>query len=212
MIRCCKLLIAAAILLSTLTSANSQTLISSPSSGYSGVFSDTVGYQFTVGSTSLQVTALGVYDSGDNGINSINTIGIWTNTGTLLSSVSIPAGTTATLNSHFRWATITPFTLESGVTYRIGAMGDYEDRYSGFIPQGSWSSTNYITALGSVRNNSNEVFSFPSSTPLSNQAVVGPNAMFTPIENAPSVPEPATYALIFGMATAILAIFYNRKF
>lgn len=85
-----------------------------PSSG-----SATVGFRFSTADT-IYVSALGIYDYGADGLSAAHEVGIWTDSGTLLASVTVAAGTVATLDSGFRYADIAELTLAAG-TYRIGA-------------------------------------------------------------------------------------------
>ena len=200
LVRRCKSALLLALLAST-AGTNAQTLVTSPTTGSSGVFYDTIGYSFTVGAAPLRVTALGVYDSGGDGLASANTVGLWTESGTLLGSVTFSAGTGATLTSNFRWISVTPFDLVSGQTYRIGAFSlNGEDRYSGFVPSGQFTIIGDVTLNGTVRSSDYSAFAYPASTPSSGQAVIGPNAEYS------AIPEPATSALLAGAAALGLAL------
>ena len=53
-------------------------------------FSDTIGYEFTVGSKNLSVTALGFYKDPNITLWGEPKVGIWTTGGSLLASLSIP--------------------------------------------------------------------------------------------------------------------------
>ena len=183
----------------------SQTLVAGAGGGVN--FSDTVGYSFTVGQSSLRVSALGVYDTLSDGLLFANTVGIWTNAGALIGSVTIPAGTGATLTNNFRWSSVSPFDLISGQTYRIGAFSSTEVRFSGQVPSGganpTFTTSGDITLIGVVRNNDFS-FAFPSESGNAGQAVIGGNAMYS------AIPEPSTYAALFGL-TALGFAAYRRK-
>jgi len=184
---------------------DAQTLVTAPVSGTSGMFQDTIGYSFTVGSSSLRVTALSVYDSLGDGLLSSNTVGVWTNSGTLVSSVTFSAGTGAPLVDHFRSLSVTPFDLVSGQTYRIGAFSLYgEDRYSGYVPNGQFAVTGDVTLVGGVRSSNYTTFAFPSDAPAAGWAVIGPNLEYS------AIPEPATSVLLAGAAALGVALLRRK--
>ncbi|HWQ92015.1 MAG TPA: LamG-like jellyroll fold domain-containing protein, partial [Clostridia bacterium] len=85
-------------------------------------FSGTVGTRFAVGTSALNVTALGFEDADGSGFNSAHQIALWDTNGTLLASVTVPAGTAAPLEGAWRYATLpSPVALLSGTTYFVGA-------------------------------------------------------------------------------------------
>ncbi|MCA9734354.1 MAG: T9SS type A sorting domain-containing protein [Deferribacteres bacterium] len=93
--------------------------ISTPTSNI--IYDATFGWSFTVGAGDVVVSALGIYDSGEDGLFTSHEVGIWTSAGVLVASISIPSGTSATLISGCRYVNITPVTLQAGQTYVIGA-------------------------------------------------------------------------------------------
>lgn len=85
-------------------------------------YTGTVGYRFTV-ATSLDVDGLGFYDSAGDGLARSHDVGLWNNSGTLVTSVTVAAGTGATLANGYRWVTLSPpVLLSGGGTYTIGAQ------------------------------------------------------------------------------------------
>jgi hypothetical protein len=80
----------------------------------------TFGWQFSL-SKPVQVTSLGVYDlfAGD-GLAASHSIGLWTDTGTLLTSATV-APSDPVEPDFFRYTAIPPLTLTPG-TYVIGAF------------------------------------------------------------------------------------------
>ena len=203
-----------ALLLSVTPDAKSQALITTPSSGSSGTFRDTIGFSFTVGGSALRVSALGVYDNSADGVGlaSSNTVGLWTNTGTLLGSATFSAGTGATLTNNYRWISVTPFDLVSGATYRIGAFSfNGESGYSINLPSNGFSTSGDITLTGAVRSNDFSSFAFPAAGPDTNNPnnlVVRGNAMYSVVT---PVPEPATYAAIFGLVALGFAAYRRHR-
>jgi hypothetical protein len=91
-----------------------------------------IGYQFTVGASNITVDALGFLDVGRDGLQTAHNVGLWDDTGNLLTSVLVASGTSATLAGFFRYAaTIAPITLASGQTYRVaGSFQSGTDRFS----------------------------------------------------------------------------------
>jgi hypothetical protein len=82
----------------------------------------TFGYDFTAGAN-LQVTALGVFDDFGDGLDVAYEVGVWNSSTVLLDSVEVPAGTSATLISGFRYQDLsTAIALTNGASYRIGVL------------------------------------------------------------------------------------------
>jgi len=82
-----------------------------------------------VGATALTVSALGFFDDGGDGLLSSHDVGIYDLGQTLLGSVTIPAGTGATLANGTRWVTLsTPINLSANTNYVLAttfqASGD----------------------------------------------------------------------------------------
>ena len=68
------------------------------------ISSGTWGYSFTVGDQGLSVSSLGLYDyKGDQhgGLSAAHPVGIWDPVGSLLVSVTVPAGTSGTLEASY---------------------------------------------------------------------------------------------------------------
>ncbi|WDE13553.1 PEP-CTERM sorting domain-containing protein [Thalassomonas haliotis] len=87
----------------------------------------TIGWEFTT-STAVQVDSLGVWDELGDGLAEEHAVGIWALDGTLLTSAIVGSGTSATLDSSFRWVDIPSFSLDAG-RYVVGAFfSDNSDR------------------------------------------------------------------------------------
>jgi hypothetical protein len=82
-------------------------------------YTDTEGWAFG-SSQSFQITALDYYDPGASSLTTSHQVGIWTATGTLLLSTTIPSGAPATTNGLYESMAITPYSLGPG-SYVIGA-------------------------------------------------------------------------------------------
>ncbi len=144
---------------------------------FGGANPATIGWTFTLGSD-ITVTSLGLYDSGEDGLANAHDIGIWNNSGTLLTSTTIPSGTSATLNAGYRYVSITPVVLSAGQTYVVGA----------FYPVGSGdkfiynSSQTYASPITFGQSRQTALFgsppsslSFPGLHASLDQGLFGPN-------------------------------------
>jgi hypothetical protein len=90
------------------------------SSSYAVGGNRTAGWEFSV-SEDLAVGSLGVFDLDDDGLYLSHEVGIW-NSGELVLSATVPAGTETLLIDQFRYVEIDPFWLTLGETYVIGAI------------------------------------------------------------------------------------------
>ena len=91
-------------------------------SGSCGTNSEqTIGWQFDV-LNSVTVLAMAWFDEGGDGLQLAHEVGIWDPGGTLIESthLTIPAGTTATLDGIWRIVKITPTELVPGESYIVG--------------------------------------------------------------------------------------------
>jgi len=81
----------------------------------------TFGWRFTA-NTKMTVKSLGMYDWGEvpDGLMNPHEVGLWTDDGTLLTSVHFNAGD-GLLFGRFRYLPVREVVLYSGQTYRIGA-------------------------------------------------------------------------------------------
>ncbi|MDA7950906.1 MAG: PEP-CTERM sorting domain-containing protein [Pirellulaceae bacterium] len=104
-------------------------------SGLFGTSTDTLGFAFTVKSSELtsnqvfKITDLGAYDvNGDNFQGAVE-VGVYrAYDGALMASVSLPASTSESLESGFRYASITEVALALDTEYRIvRAVTDSQD-------------------------------------------------------------------------------------
>lgn len=86
-------------------------------------FNVTLGYSFTTGGSAINVDALGVYDAGADGLRESHDVAIFSADGaSLLASARIESGTSAPLDSGYRFASIAPLSLAASTTYLIGAF------------------------------------------------------------------------------------------
>jgi hypothetical protein len=153
----------------------------------------TVGWSFTAGAN-MTVTELGYYDLNGDGLGESHPVGVWDSMGVLMGSATVT--TNDPLIDSFRYTQTTPFQLQLGQTYVIGAyhtenVDNYLSSY-GLKPLAS-----YTTAPAVIYEGSRISFGPSFVEPTITGEVVGrfgPNFQFytTPI------PEPAT--ALFGLA------------
>jgi len=191
-------------------------LINAGSGGDVGtVTGGNLGYDFTVGSTPLMITALGLWDGpqgggagfiGD-GFGSEHIIGLWDNSGNLLAKATMLIGTTDTLMGEFRYSSVLtptnpgPVILSANTTYVLGAAFAPRDpdvlkrNLPPFDP--AVSSGNLRSSTGS--------FGFPTDNEGAG-AYVGPNAIFSLVTNGNGVPEGGNALLMLAVAIGLLFI------
>lgn len=107
-----------------------------------------IGREFTVGTGGITVLELGAFDSGGDGLVNSHDVTLFSITGSgvtpapenELSTVNVPSGTAATLNSGFRFEPITPIFLPAGnyavVVYGFNVSGGDPFGNGGGTPSG----------------------------------------------------------------------------
>ncbi len=97
---------------------------------------DTNGWRFEALSN-INVLSLGTWDEGGNGLPSSVDVGLWTDAGALLASLTLGAGTSATLDAGFRYQSLlSSIALTAGQFYRVGSSansGSLEYRQGGIV-------------------------------------------------------------------------------
>jgi len=164
----------------------------------------TIGWSFTA-NNNISVSSLGFFDETTaTPLAQNHQVGLWTATGTLLSSVTVQ--TNSALTGSFRYESITPVTLTSGSTYFLGSTvsSPFGDPY--LTAATSITTAPQITFRNTLRNATSGGFSFPSITGTANGRF-GPNFQFDVLV-PPSVPEPdSTLGFlaigIFGIASTL---------
>jgi hypothetical protein len=180
---------------------HAEEIITSLGPGYGSASggNNTLGYDFSVGSSTIALTYLGVWDEHSDGLTNAHTVGLWDDAGTLLASVDISAGTAAPLIDGFRYAALSiPVTLLPGETYVLGAsyvtadadrvIVNFSGNQAGFDDAIVSGGLRYVTGAG---------FDYPE-VDAGSGSEIGPNALFL-------VPEPSSLALAltsFGLALA----------
>lgn len=181
----------------TFTETSSTTPVSVP---------ETVGWKFNVVSPVL-IGALGVFDSGLDGLLSSHQVGIWNNgTNTLVTSTTVLSGTAGALLNQFRYASITPVLLGVG-TYTIGAtwgVGFGSDDYVA-------NTTNFHT-IPNISYLISEYDQVPSITQLTMPTTAAgffSNGMFGP--NFTVVPEPSSMVLLAAGLLILAGATFRRQ-
>ncbi|MDQ2824687.1 MAG: DUF4082 domain-containing protein [Verrucomicrobiota bacterium] len=179
--------------------------------------SNTYGYDFTVGSTPLTITALGFWDGpsdlltpaiGD-GFANVHMIGLWDISGNLLASATMQIGTVDPLLGEFRYSNLLiptnpgPVILSANTKYVLGAGFSASDPDPFKYDVGSFQPT-YDPAVSPGKSRyigSGTGFGFPT-TSASPGAFVGPNAKF----NVNNVPESGSALLLMVLAIAVVFV------
>jgi hypothetical protein len=152
-----------------------------------GEQSYSVGWRFQA-LQNVSVVSLGALDpDSQNGLASSMDVGIWTDSGTLLASLTVPAGTAGTLVDNYLYADlITPISLTTGDFYRIAdspTSGLNAYMFSGVSVTDS-AAVGFDQGYEATSNNS---LTFPTTSGGSS-AFFGPNFQY--------VPEPTSFALV----------------
>ena len=176
-------------------------LLNGSGAGFTSVSSPdaTIGYDFTVGATSLEASALGLFDQDLDGFSEAHDVSIWTSTGTLLGSVTVSTGSLTPLIGEFRYVLLTaPVTLSAGQTYVVAA--NYPSQADWFIADSPDQANAIFSSFASFGVSASRVgpgFPFLGGTDL----YAGPNIEFTP------TPEPSSLLLLVA---GTLVIFLCR--
>ena len=165
--------------------------LTSPGEEYSGS-PYTLGFEFSVDAGGT-IDALGVYDSGQDGLSAQAQIGIWDLQGNLLTSATITPGG-GTLEGYFRRVSISPFAATAGTHYVIGAYTTDNASSVGTDQGGSANFNSAVTFYSDRYSNFNGAFSFPGSVEgFPDAGWLGAN-----FELAGGVPEPSSWAMMVG--------------
>lgn len=174
---------------------------SSSSGGYMA------GASFDVGSFPLEITALGLFDSGEPGFIQSHEIGIWNaSSWQLLAQVNLSSGLSGVSENGFRYQSLDDYVmLDSGTRYIIAAFYpdpalDQFQSNSSLTPE-TWSP--HVTPYN-LRYAFTEAFSFPSLQ-AGGMSYVGPNAQFTVI------PEPAASPALIAGGTLIVLLWQAQR-
>jgi hypothetical protein len=88
----------------------------------------TIGSRIQTGASAVYVNQLGYVDRDRDGLNVSHQVGIWDQSGTLLGSVTVPAGTNGALIGDFRYGSLDAIiTLQPNSTYALGGYTQGDD-------------------------------------------------------------------------------------
>ncbi|MFL6516441.1 MAG: hypothetical protein ACJ8M1_15600 [Chthoniobacterales bacterium] len=197
--------------------ASANTIITDPGPGGTNLPNspNTLGYDFTVGSSAIELTALGMWDQNQDGFTNPHSIGLWDTSGTLIAKAFLVPSTVDPLDGQFRYAPIIPIgsgpvILSAGTTYVLGASYIALDADLFIINTGGNQATfDPAVSPGNARFTSSPIgFAFPD---VHNTAgsVVGPNAQFTLVSNG--VPESGATVLLLGLTVVCLGCARSRS-
>lgn len=122
------------------------TYIRAPGSFDSVTNPATVAFKFVV-NEAMEVTALGIVDSGPPGLLGAHDVGLWNESGVLLASTTVPGGETAELSNGFRFAAIDPLQLTVGRVYFVGAVFDLTSNLDAFVEAPLFTTPQQVTLL-----------------------------------------------------------------
>jgi hypothetical protein len=172
----------------------------------------TIGWEFTVGSSPITLSALDWYDRDDKEITG-HMVEIWTSTGTPVTGVCVGAGcagSTYSMSDQY-WSTPDQITLQPG-TYVIGGEINAGSATSNPDDRGEFLFTNPVTVpdityLTGIYLPDTPATAFPSGGYELSTGLVGPNFEVDP----PAMPEPSSVLLVGIGLLALAAITFGRK-
>ena len=198
----------------TASSAMAQQLgfnFTTPATGQdNGASFAVTGFRFQV-TSAVTISALAAFDrTAPAGIGAAVAdgggdikVGLWDDSSTLLASVSVPVGTLPISGTYFSAVAITPITLQTGF-YRIADDGYrtyVSGSPSGFAGYTSAPGLTYVTDIYSASGNG---FAFPNFSDSYSYL----NVSFV---STAAIPEPSTYAAIFGGVALVGACLIRRR-
>jgi hypothetical protein len=140
----------------------------------------TLGWKFSV-NTPTSIEALGVYDSGQDGLAGAAQVGLWlASGGGPLVQTTVAAGTDATLDGYFRFTAVTSTALTPGIEYIVGAHLD-GDATSLFGGNGVVDPR--VSVIDARYSSDGSGFAFPDQTDpgTDGSAYLGANFQLTPV-------------------------------
>jgi hypothetical protein len=172
-----------------------------------------VGWSFLVGAQNLQLTALGIFDQNQDGLEDSHVVALWTSGGALITEATVPSGTTGSLVGSYRYHSVTPVTLLAGQTYVLGAHfapvvdlcgSACGDATLSFALETFDPGITYLASKIKPAVNGDAPPAFPSTEEGVGGGIFGPNFLITTADTTPA-PEPANLGLAACGIGALLA-------
>lgn len=177
----------------------------------------TVGNTFTVSSASnLEVTALGVMDVSLDGFLGTVQVGLWNASGTtLLASITSGFNSGNTTVGNYRFQTLgAPVTLTANTTYLIGALvgGPGNGNFETFVDNNGAAAISTTPAAATYLTLGASVFNIGATLAAPTTAGGAPVGRWGPANlQFSAVPEPSTYAALFGLGALGFAAWRRRR-
>jgi hypothetical protein len=165
------------------------------------------GWQFSL-SSSVDVTALGVFDSGSDGLSISHDVGIFRlSDQALLTSATVPAGTSGFLDSGFRFVSLGSDVSLAAGDYVIAMTMPVQNADTQAIQVSSLTTTSPVTYVDS-RFDGGLTLAFPTIKGAFAPGMFGPNFEFT----GAAVPEPSTLVMALAPIATALGLMLRRRF
>lgn len=165
---------------------------------------DTFGWAFSVNSA-ITVDGLGIWDTNADGIGSAQSVGLWTNSGTLLASAVVQNSSTqvasASADGNWLFETIAALLLTPG-DYVVGSTFSETEPFAQIgapfvtIPE--------VTLLEGRQGTGG--FSFPGTT--FSAPIFGPTLRTQDVQ---AVPEPGSFSLFLLGGIGLAGLMFNRR-
>lgn len=183
-------------------SAQTSALTFTSGTGSSGLTNNqTVGWQFNV-TSGFTVNALSWYDSGGDGLGQSYQVGIWSPDGTLLTSATVPSGTSGSLLDGFRTVSISDLFLDVGNGYIVGGLNSAQSTDALLFDVSGLATASGIEFVDATFSDFDLGFVRPTQFSVAETGFFGPSFTVT------SVPEPTSIVLL---GTGLVMLFSARR-
>lgn len=161
-------------------------------------FDQTLGWAFNL-NTEVRLDRLGFFDSNDDGLIASHDVGIWTTSGDLVASATVPSGTGGSLLGGFRYVNVVPSVQLPIGEYVIGGHfggNTFGNGSQELFIQGSSSIETHPFVEYVGRAGDGPGFVFPTPNPQTG------GTDFTAVNFQFNIPEPSTCIMLL-MASAL---------
>lgn len=173
-----------------------------------------LGFVFTT-NRAIDVTALGYYDENEDGFLTNHQVGIFDGDGALLISTVLNAGSTSSLEGHYRYNAVSPITLAANSSFVIAAttfgqedgwaFGIRDSTISGFVVDPSIS---VVSDASRFLYQDDDILRIPTDMFGGFTIYGGPNFKLVATDDN-SVPEPASVTLTLAGVAGLW--FFSRR-